>query len=147
MQKQGKIILPTRGQMFGDELTLLAGTALATSVSGNAFYCFFTVHGTYPNSASAGWNFLCAAGDYTFYVTYLKSNVSGIVDFYIDGVAVATGLDCYAASTTWNQVYSIAVAGLTAGRHTFKYIINGKNASSSAYAFGITKVHFKQATD
>jgi hypothetical protein len=88
-----------------------------------------------------------AAGDYVFTVIYTTSSVAGIVDFYMDGVSVATGLDTYTAGNVSNNIYTININGLSAGHHTFKYITNGKNASSSNYAFFIQKIYFKQATD
>lgn len=140
-------ILPKRGQMWGEEMTALAGTAVLSAVNTGARYNIYSYQSGYPNAASAGWNFVCEAGNYTFDVLYMKATQTGIIDFYIDGASIATGLDTYAAGTTWNQVYTITVNGLAAGLHTFKYIVNGKNAASTAYAFFVTKVSFKQATD
>lgn len=133
--------------MWADEMTVLAGNGVTFGVGATQLYCNYCYQLAYANASSAGWNFQCEAGDYTFTVLYVKANVCGIIDFYIDGVAVDTGLDTYAAATAWNQTRAIAVTGLAAGRHTFKYVVNGKNAGSGNYAFYVTKVSFKQATD
>ena len=76
-----------------------------------------------------------AAGTYNFHWNYGKYTSSGKCDLYIDGVKVnATTLDCYASSASYNNQWDLTgITVATSGMHEIKFLINGKNASSSDY--------------
>lgn len=80
------------------------------------------------------------AGTYQITEIGPTSATSGKTDWYIDDVSIATGLDHYSASTvhyvTKTVVASVAIA--TSGYHILKWKINGKNASSADYVFGLS---------
>lgn len=138
--------LPKRGTMWGDEATGLSGTPVSSS-STNAWYNQYSYINGLGNNGSAGWNFTCAAGTYTFSVLYVKSSAGGKADLYIDGGVIATTDSYKADPTTWNNVATITDIALTAGIHTFKFIVNGHTAPSTGYGFLYQKFWYKQASD
>lgn len=141
-------VLPKRGQMWGDEVTLITGTGISTAVTtSNQMYNMYANVTNFPIDNSAGWGFLCDAGTYTFDILHIKASSGGQVDFYIDGATIATAQETYNVSTLWNQHFTVSSVTLTAGYHTFKWVVPAKNASSSGYLFGVTKVSFKQTAD
>lgn len=76
-----------------------------------------------------------AAGTYTLTVLYDKDNLRGIMEASLDGSVIGT-YDAYTAGTTFNAVASFtSVAVATDGVYTFKLALNGKNASSTDYAW------------
>lgn len=91
---------------------------------------------TTANSDNFTSNFRCPAGTYTLRFNAVKNTDAGIVKVYIDGVQVGTvgGYDEYAALDAAN-IEEITGLVLTAGEHTLKFELSGKNASSSSYRF------------
>lgn len=90
----------------------------ATANNGDFFTCRFQI----------------AAGKYVLNVNVSKTTNRGKVDVYIDNVKVnSTTLDLYAdilAQANW-QVTNIVIA--KSGIHEIKFVVNGKNASSTDY--------------
>ncbi|HOX07201.1 MAG TPA: hypothetical protein PK280_12425 [Planctomycetota bacterium] len=82
-------------------------------------------------------NFRCPAGTYTLRFNAIKYSDAGIVKVYIDGNQVGTGsgYDEYAASLDAVNIVEISGLSLTAGEHTLKFQLSGKNASASSYRF------------
>ncbi|WNR45673.1 glycosyl hydrolase family 28 protein [Paenibacillus roseipurpureus] len=80
--------------------------------------------------------------EYSFYVAEggaytLKSRMNkwpsrAIVQPYVDGTSIGTTIDLYSPSTAW-QEYTLGVRWLTAGTHKVRFLVTGKNASSSGY--------------
>lgn len=137
--------LPTRGQMWTDEATPLVGAAITMNPNGNQVYNTYSYQSG-ANLESAGWGFLCAAGDYTFYVLAIKASNRGKADWYVDNVAKASGVDYYNATSIYNYVHTFTET-LTAGYHTLKWIANGNTAPATAYFITTTKVWFKKTAD
>jgi hypothetical protein len=84
------------------------------------------------NGDNITYTFICSAGTYTIETLFYHATIEGIIDIYIDGVEVDS-VDCYAGSAA-NLVNTTSGQVLTAGSHTLKYQVDGKNASSSDYA-------------
>lgn len=77
------------------------------------------------------WNFRCPAGTYTLTYVGTGSTDSGIIDIYIDASEEGSK-DCYLASRAGLR-HEITSISLSAGAHTVKLTVDGKNASSSGY--------------
>jgi len=76
---------------------------------------------------------ILAAGNYTIRHYYTKSSTAGKHDIYVDGVKVTSSvIDQYAASTA-QAATDTAITLAVAGEHTFKWLVNGKHASSGDY--------------
>lgn len=91
----------------------------------------------YNTAASDGDNIsikvFLQAGTYTMRVLYRKAATGGIVDFDINETEVGS-VDMYAASETYNQIYSVAdIAIATSGILTLRVRVDGKHASSTNY--------------
>ena len=138
---------PKRETMWADEATILsAGTMAGAVTTSNQYYnMYFSVSPSSNDHGSAGWGFYCAAGTYNFTAFNIKASTCGIVEFWLDGVKVSSGNDCYNVTTLWNQTIAFTVT-LTAGYHTLYWLVNGKGSGSS-YLYACTKVSFKQAAD
>lgn len=85
--------------------------------------------------------FPLAAGSYKVSVLGWKQNNAGKIDWTLDGDAVASGQDWYAAASTPNTIQQFTMLNLTKnGLYTLRGTINGKNAASSNYFHYITKI-------
>jgi hypothetical protein len=82
----------------------------------------------------------------TFNVTvYFKANYNrGIFQGSVDGTNLGGTGDEYSASTVYQKSFSMGSKTFTAGNHTIKFAVTGKNASSSAYALTIDKIVLTQ---
>lgn len=72
------------------------------------------------------------SGTYTFMFDYWQGTAMPILDVYVDGVEVGS-VDLY-GTTDYTKQKSITGIVLGQGKHLIKFQIDGKNASSSAYA-------------
>ena len=73
------------------------------------------------------------AGTYTFLLCHIKGGNGGLCDIYIDAVEIGSA-DQYNAATTYNQSYRVdGIVIATSGIKVVKFLIDGKNASSSGY--------------
>lgn len=107
-----------------------------------------------PSAANANdgdeylYQFALAAGIYTMTVLGATGSGFGIVDYYLDGAALAFvgGIDWYSAVLTENVEMTQSVTISIGGRHTLKIKVNGKNAGSSDYRFANTAIWFVPAT-
>jgi hypothetical protein len=99
------------------DITYVAGVMLYQNFPGNGNYV------TFP--------FKVKAGTYAIRVGAVLSSTHGIVDIYVDGVEVGSQ-DLYASPDSWTtkQITGLALA---AGEHTIKFMIDGKNVSSTDY--------------
>ncbi|NOV04363.1 glycosyl hydrolase family 28 protein [Paenibacillus planticolens] len=75
-----------------------------------------------------------AAGTYNVIFSYKTNNNRGTVQLYIDGNAQGAPVDEYASAQGFASVNLGNVTFAAAGDHKFRFVITGKNASSSAYA-------------
>jgi hypothetical protein len=134
---------PQSATFFMDEATT-TGSALATTTHGSQPYNFYVT-----NFAGAlnGDGFQChvfiKAGSYNLYALGVKAPTVGKIDWYLDGVLVAAGQDWYDAGLTFNVTLSIPITISTSGDHTISAVVNGKNAASTAFVFGFTKIWIK----
>jgi hypothetical protein len=134
---------PDAASFFVDEATKTVGNAFTLTLDALERYGWWQ----YQNSAANGdtWEkkIFLKAGTYTISVLGMTAPSRGIQEVFIDNVSVGT-IDWYNASLVYNQVKTIAGVTVTGdGRHTFKSVINGKNASSSDYQLLLTKVWIK----
>ncbi len=84
----------------------------------------------------------CIGGETILDVSLMKNPAGGIIDIYIDNTLNTSGYDTYAASNT-NLVLSVSVGALSTGNHILKFVLNSKNASSSAYIFTLYGVRLR----
>jgi hypothetical protein len=118
----------------------LNGTGLAFTLS--TTYTFNHVLGMTPPANADSWqqSFTVAAGTYQLVFWGIKASNSGKLDIYVDNVLQGT-LDFYNATTLLNTSLTMPGVVVSAGRHTLKCTVNGKNASSSAFNIFYTYVH------
>jgi len=79
---------------------------------------------------------------YEVYAHYAKDNSRGIASMLVDGVPIGEPVDLFTGKyTAYDAPVVIDVAmgerELTAGKHTVRYVVEGKNAASSGYELGI----------
>ena len=78
-------------------------------------------------------------GTYSIDVGVAKHNVYGQYQMYIDGVACGSVYDGY-NSVTLNTAHSLGLHTLTAGQHTLKLELVGKNESSGNVLIGVSSI-------
>jgi hypothetical protein len=116
--------------------SIVQGTWARAASSSRLYGGDFT-NTTAANGDSFVCNFRCPAGTYTLRFNAVKAADAGIVKVYIDNVQVGTvgGYDEYAATTDVANVEELTGLVLTAGAHTLKFELSGKNGSSTSYRF------------
>jgi hypothetical protein len=141
------ISYPKRATMWHDESTVLTGNALfvythASQFAGGAYQTPSADGDSFTNS------FFISSGTYNFKVLTSDYSDRGKIDWYIDGVSIATGQDHYTATAQYNQIHTVSNVTISkSGYHVLKGIVNGKNVSSTSYFIAITKMWFVPASD
>lgn len=138
---------PIRATMWMDEALATAGASIAATVETAQSFCFFVAQSVAANGDAFTSSFLIKAGSYTLYVLGQTNTNRGIIDWQIDGVAAITGQDWYSGAEVKNVTKSGAVTVTGSGRHKLTGTVNGKNGSSSAYGYRLTKMWLVPATD
>jgi hypothetical protein len=137
----GADYMPT---IWTDEGDVISGNALVFYTNQNQPYCTTQYQNVPANGDTREWKFwIPESTSWTLYVLYVKQFNCGMVDFYIDGSLVSTGLDGYDPGLVWAQYASLWTGTLSEGQHTLRSVVNGKNGSSSDYYFFVTKYFFK----
>jgi len=73
-------------------------------------------------------------GTYNFLINYVEAANRGKVNFYFDGVNYGAIKDLYAAATSYTKEWLVeAITAAYDGIHEIKFVVNGKNASSTDY--------------
>jgi len=87
-----------------------------------------------------------SAGDYNITIGYVKTSLSGRMAIKLDGTLFAsTRLDFYNATTLLAQYVDVALkTGVTAGVHTLRLEMDGKNASSGGFAWLVSFISIRQ---
>jgi hypothetical protein len=134
---------------FHTMATVVTGNALNRTVNTNQAFNSLTYQNTAANGDVFTNGLELRPGTYSFYVLGAKTNISGIIDWYLDDVAIVTGQDWYnVAAAVYNQLVSVASIAVGNTRyHTLRGVINGKNASSTDYFMLLTAYWFSQAAD
>jgi len=81
-----------------------------------------------------------AAGSYTLKFLYKSNNNRGIVQATLDGASQGSPCDEYAAAPAYQVACSLGTKTLTAGNHTLRFTVTGKNASSSGFMIVIDQI-------
>jgi len=81
-----------------------------------------------------------AAGTYDVKILYKANFNRGIVQASIDGTNQGPACDQYAAAAAQQVACSLASKTLTAGNHTVRFTVTGKNASSSGFMMVIDQI-------
>ncbi len=79
------------------------------------------------------WSVCLAAGTYTITVIGITQSNCASTDYTLDGAAVGTK-DWYSEGFAFNVVAQFTGIAATAGVHTFRGTVNGKNPGSTDYA-------------
>ena len=139
--------LPTRATLWHDEATVTAGNALTRTIAASQAYGWFAYQNAAADADSFTYTLVLAAGTYTMYVLGKTNSSYGKLDWDLDGTTITTGQDWYAAET-FNVTKTVAsIVVTTGGRLVLTGTVNGKNAGSTNYNIGLTKIWFKQASD
>lgn len=144
----GTAVYPKRATMWGDEFIMTTGTPFVNHDTSQNYSTYFQPNPA-ANSDAFSTSFVIDTGS-TYILTVLCVTAAGAgqMQFAIDGSNVGSAVDFYNASTTYNVVVTIASSiSLTAGYHKLTGTITGKNASSSSYAFYITKIWIAPSSD
>jgi len=93
------------------------------------------------------WTFsaVLAVGSYTFHAKGRKGTAAGILDYYLDGTAIETGQDWYAAAASDNETETFTFSVATAGYHIFRLTVNGKTGSD--YRIMLTRLWITPTAD
>jgi len=139
---------PNRFACMGDELKSTA--SMPATYSTSQTYTVYWVQSAANSNDGDTYTFSCVldSGAYNITVLGALANTAALIDVYIDDVLVASGWDWYAAATTYNTkkiLYDRVIA--TGGLHTFKFVVNGKNASSTDYVWAVTKIMVSKDSD
>jgi hypothetical protein len=136
---------PEKASIYGDEI--ITSVTVASNLDTTTKYGYFV--GPLAANAADGdeyfGGFVLKAGTYTLHHLGRTGGAFGMTDYYIDGVAAATGVDWYAGSSGANVEKTASVTVSTDGYHVLKVKLNRKNASSTDYVISITKIWFTPA--
>ena len=116
---------------------------------GTATYVQFT-----QNGCPAVGNYLeftlanLSAGTYEIKYTYKSNNNRGKAQASIDGLALGSTCDQYAASPAYGVVCTVGSKALTAGNHNLRVTVTGKNPSASSpyYYLTVDKITVKKTS-
>jgi polygalacturonase len=86
------------------------------------------------------------AGTYTVQLAYKSNNNRGQCTFLIDGTAVGSTLDQYAASATYPTASIGTVTFAADGNHTFRMTVTGKNSASTSYTLSADRITLSTST-
>lgn len=138
-------IFPKLAVVWGDEI--ITTVTVTNTLNSSQRYGYHRVSAS--GDANDGDEFhagiYLAAGDYTLHQLGIESTNRGKIDYYIDNKVVSSGNDWYSGSADVNVENTASVTIETSGYHVLTCKINGKNASSSDYAFSCTKIWFTPA--
>jgi endo-1,4-beta-D-glucanase Y len=73
------------------------------------------------------------AGTYSLRIDFKKNNNRGIIQVSVDGVNLGSTIDQYASPSVYTSSAPGNVTFATAGNHTIRLTVTGKNASSSSF--------------
>jgi hypothetical protein len=83
-----------------------------------------------------------AAGTYVLEMWYSRSTANGMIDIYVDGVAVVQGEDLYQGIAAGvRKLYTVEV--LEDGNHLLQVVCTGKHASSTGYQMRLGSFTFR----
>jgi hypothetical protein len=117
-----------------------AGNSAIAFANGNGPGAGFWYQSTAANGDTMEWTFPLDAGTYKLTTVVTTGNNRGIVKWQIDGADVRTGNDLYSASDTPGVITSTTGITVTAGLKTLRYVVTGKNGSSSNYLVAIQAI-------
>ena len=89
-----------------------------------------------------------AAGIYRLTTIGVIASTCGLMDIYLDGALVISGIQWYASTTAYSvfrESGDITIAN--SGQHTFKFKVNGKHASAADFRILFQHLFIRQATD
>jgi hypothetical protein len=137
---------PQQATLWHDQATVLTGAPLTMASDTNNYYHIYAYQASGTDGDSFAQPFLLDAGDYVFHVLGGGSNLCGKMDWYLDAESspFLAGQDWYTASPTPNIFQTGTLTIASAGQHTLKGVMNGKNASSFAYVAPLTKYWFER---
>jgi hypothetical protein len=133
---------------MGDEmLSDGTGSWSPTVVDASQAYGFRAVFNPGADGAALYGRVWLDAGTYTFKYMGTSSTNRAKTDIYLDSTAIASGLDWYAASQTYNVVKTAsAIVVATPGYHHLRIVLNGRNASNTTgWVIDVTKIWFVPA--
>lgn len=85
----------------------------------------------------------CSGSETILELSHYKGTDKGIVDLYVNGVLDSSAYDQYASSSTPSHTSITLTRPIVAGWNEIKFVVNGKNASSSSYYLGIYGVRLR----
>jgi hypothetical protein len=131
---------PESALLFFSDWRIVAGSFTnLTNLYGSIWYSTYISNETTAADGDAMEKKLyLAAGTYDFALFFRRGSSSPIVDFYMDGVAFATGKDLYGGAVNASHTGTVVIAA--GGLHTIKIVANGKNASSTGYRWIISYI-------
>jgi len=141
---EGTLIYPTTVVLWPDANIVLSGGALSRdNVDGSTPFYADTFQTSNANGNSCKQEFVIKAGTYNFFRVGTRGTTRAKVDWYLDGTLIISGEDWYNATTAAAVLSTSGIVISTDGTHELKFVVNGHNASSSAYVVSISKMWFQ----
>jgi hypothetical protein len=140
-------VMPKRATLWHETSLVTAGNAITSPIDCLQRYCTYSYQSAAADGDTFTQGFVLAAGTYTFRVLGSTYTLDAKIDWYIDNVAFATGQDWYTSTLDYNVVKTVSSVVITAGYHTLKGVVNGRNASAADYRIVITRMDFIPAAD
>ena len=139
--------LPKRYTMWQDECLVVAGSAAVLSFSASTAHAFDWLQTPPADGDPFTTGFYADSGPIVFSTMGAVGTNRGKVDWYIDGVLVASGQDWYNGSEIYMTIKTFTVTLAHSGWHTVKCVVNGKNAGSADYYTRFIKHWVGRAAD
>jgi hypothetical protein len=142
-------LFPKRATMWHDWALATTGNAIAAVNISTQNYALASYQNPPANGDTFTHGCLLAAGTYTLKILGITDPSYGKIDWYLDGVSIATGQDWYSAGAlVKNVVKTVAnVSVVGSGWHILRGTVNGKNGTSTNYYIALTKYDFIPSAD
>lgn len=144
MERCDPVQYPQHATLWHDEAIVTSGGAIVSGQLTDTYYSIFSYQSSGADGDSFEQSIVLDAGDYVFHVQGGTTNAHGKIDWSLDAESpFLVGQDWYSSGTASNVYQTGTLTLATAGRHTLKGTVNGKNASSFAYYIPLTKYWFE----
>jgi len=141
----GDGIYPQHVTMWHDEALITVGNAIVVNIDANQRYGIYSYQGSSGSGDTFTQPVMLTSGSFVFYALALTGPGRGLGTWALDGTTIGT-VDLYDPGGAYNVVKSFSFNFSTSGRHVLSCTIS-KNASSSGYAYPLTKYWIQSVTN
>lgn len=133
--------LPLRASIFADEMVVVTGAALSTTIDNLQQHNFYVNQS--PSAVADNTRAITpldTAGTYFLTALYATTATGGQYDVVVNGIVVLS-IDAYSAGTTQNVSATSAAFTVSDATVTINVVTTGQNGSSAGFDTNLTKLY------